>query len=159
MSRVAEWVGRFHTPAGRWILSEVDSNVGDALPGLRDATQEYLDRHRPALRESILGGAGGIDAAQEHSKVMDGLLTSLFCAAHTTAGFPLDGATNRVALVGVGGIGRGLVGVHSDIDLLFLCDDPLGEAGRENHQQQSNNMKSFGSEKSSGNMTTFVKKF
>lgn len=90
---------------------------------LRDTCRDYLSTHRAGLVSAISAGQRGLVAAEGYARMYDGLLSSLCCAAtaELRAGGP---ALGRVALVAVGGYGRRLMGPHSDLDVLFLCDDP-----------------------------------
>jgi len=90
-------------------------------PSLGDCCDGYLEGYRGRFEADVRRGASGVDAASSFSRALDGLLGALYCAADAAAGPTSDA---RVALVAVGGYGRGLVGLGSDVDVLFLCDDP-----------------------------------
>ena len=95
----------------------------DALaPSLGATCAEYLERYRDGLAERLRHGESGVDVARSLSQVLDGLLSALFCAADAAARETAE--RPRVALVAVGGYGRGTLGLSSDVDLLFLTDDP-----------------------------------
>jgi [protein-PII] uridylyltransferase len=73
------------------------------------------------IRRRFEAGAGGEQAVREHCFLMDQLIRSLHDFA-TTHVFPLANPTaaERLAIVAVGGYGRGELAPHSDVDLLFL---------------------------------------
>jgi [protein-PII] uridylyltransferase len=91
-------------------------------PRLSEACTDYLSRHFQLLREAVEAGQDGVTIAERHARVYDGLLQSLCCAADPAAERAKRG--RRLALVAVGGYGRRMVAPYSDIDVLFLCDDP-----------------------------------
>jgi [protein-PII] uridylyltransferase len=83
----------------------------------------YLDRHRNELLDLLSSDASsGIELARRHAKIMDGLLTSFFPAAAATVRRKPRGP---VLLAAVGGYGRRLLGLRSDLDVrLFTSDAP-----------------------------------
>jgi [protein-PII] uridylyltransferase len=93
-------------------------------PALRGACTDYLGCYHERLKEAVHRGDAGVQVAREHARILDGLLGALYCASDAAARGRGHGGAGRVALVAVGGYGRGLVGLHSDVDVLFLCDEP-----------------------------------
>jgi len=99
-------------------------DLGRLAPGLAATCDEYLVKYRAQLELAARAGEGGIAVARKLSRSLDGLLGALYCASDAAARSRGRGPSGRVALVAVGGWGRGLVGLRSDVDVLFLCDDP-----------------------------------
>ncbi len=93
------------------------------VPSFRDTCRDYLTTHRSSLAAAVEAGQRGLLVSEGYARMYDGLLGSLCCAAaaeHHAGEQPLG----RVALIAVGGYGRRLMAPHSDVDVLFLCDDP-----------------------------------
>lgn len=99
-------------------------DLGRLAPTLAGTCDDYLKSYRAKLEASARAGKTGIALAHEHSRVLDGLLSALFCASDAASRVQGRRAKGRLALVAVGGWGRSRVGLRSDIDALFLCDDP-----------------------------------
>ncbi|MFO0556535.1 MAG: [protein-PII] uridylyltransferase [Polyangiales bacterium] len=88
-------------------------------PSIVAATRQFLSAHRTPIRQAALRGEGGTALAAKTATLYDGLLSAFFCAAAAKCG--LVGAP--VALLAVGGYGRGLVALGSDLDVLVLAQD------------------------------------
>ncbi len=99
-------------------------DLATIAPGLRRACEEYRFTHRARLAEMVRAGESGVKVAAEHARVLDGLLSALFCAASAAARMNSCTPAGRTALLSVGGYGRGLLGIQSDLDVVLLCDDP-----------------------------------
>ncbi len=90
--------------------------------GLESVLRHVLDDGLTLLRGHLDGGASGIALVTAMSRLVDTVLKELF--AHILKG-PSGGADDRMALVAVGGYGRGELAPHSDLDLLFLLAGPV----------------------------------
>src|SRR5450432_2418639 len=93
---------------------------GDRRP-LLGVFKTALASGHDEIRRRFEAGAGGEQTVREHCFLIDQLIRTLYDFA-TTHVFPLANPTSaeRLAIVAVGGYGRGELAPHSDVDLLFL---------------------------------------
>ena len=107
-------------------MSEVSSPVvdlGGLAPSLGKTCSGYLGGYRRAFEDAVRRGDSGVATARAHARALDGLLGALYCAADAATRVLGQGPRGRVALVAVGGYGRSTLGLNSDVDVVFLCDD------------------------------------
>jgi len=88
-------------------------------------TRDYVTTLRRELYHYHKEGLGGYDFAVIFCNYIDRLIKTLY---RFTSGIP----NNTVAVVAVGGYGRGELNAHSDIDLLFLYQDTISEGFQNN---------------------------
>ncbi len=111
--------------AGRQLAAVEGLRPGEQLPAYRRFLK--IEEHRLRLRHRA--GGGGLDICRARVELLDILLRQLFTHAWEAAR-QRDGHAPEppVALLAIGGYGRGELNPFSDVDLLFLHDLPT--AGR-----------------------------
>jgi [protein-PII] uridylyltransferase len=98
-------------------------DLGGLAPALGKTCSGYLGGYRRAFEDAVRRGDPGVVTAHSHARALDGLLGALYCAADAATRALGREPRGRVALVAVGGYGRLTLGLNSDVDVVFLCDD------------------------------------
>lgn len=98
-------------------------DLGGLAPSLGKTCNRYLGGYRRAFEDAVRRGDSGVVTAHAHARAFDGLLSALYCAADAATRAVSQQPRGRVALVAVGGYGRLTLGLNSDVDVVFLCDD------------------------------------
>jgi [protein-PII] uridylyltransferase len=104
------------------VLAEEDRAAADLRPALLAALKEALAAGRAAVRASLEeDGASGEEVVRANARLIDEALRRIFAFASDRV-YPAANPTEaeRIALLAVGGYGRGELAPYSDIDLLFL---------------------------------------
>lgn len=105
---------------------EADATARLPLPPGRAAQEEIarfraflkLETHR--LKLAHRNGAGGLEICQARAAILDHIIRQLWEAALNTLSPQARKEFPPIAVVGLGGYGRGELNPHSDIDLMFL---------------------------------------
>ncbi len=105
-------------------LSEAAEHAGAGAPGRQAVLatlKEALEAGRHEICRRFDDGAAGPLTAAGTTFLIDQLIVCLYVhAAERVYPEPNPTAADRLALVAVGGYGRGELAPHSDVDLLFL---------------------------------------
>jgi len=102
------------------------AKAGLRLPPGRSAAEELgrfkaflkLETHRLKIRHRA--GGGGHEICHARAEMLDQILEYLWVAAMHNLPGPRPKMLSRVALIALGGYGRGELNPHSDIDFMFL---------------------------------------
>src|SRR6202051_2235008 len=104
--------------ADRQLTTEGSRRLRERL----DLYKKFLKIEEHRLRLKHYSGAGGLEIVRDRSALLDIVLRHLFEGA-------LEGSSYAekpppVALLAIGGYGRGELSPYSDVDILFLHDSP-----------------------------------
>jgi len=102
--------------------ASIVERLGAAAPNLHAELLDYLQRHRATLDTDVrsAGASCGVPASTFAARMYDGLLDTLFRCVATVV--PNGKMANRRALGAVGSYGRGILGLHSDVDVRLIVD-------------------------------------
>ena len=120
------------------LLKKIEANAEArlTLPPGRAAGQEIarfraflkLETHR--LKLAHRNGAGGLEICQARSAILDHIIRQLWIAALNTLSPQARKEFPPIAVVALGGYGRGELNPHSDIDLMFLHEGQVAGHSR-----------------------------
>ncbi|WP_370643271.1 [protein-PII] uridylyltransferase [Roseomonas cutis] len=105
-----------------------------AGPLSRDMAIALLRRRLAKVQSSVqqefeTGEMPGLIAGRRLGALMDGVITAIHAYSLAVVGRE-EASRPPFALAATGGYGRGVVAPFSDTDLLFVSEQPLGQAGR-----------------------------
>ena len=95
-----------------------------AAGGLAQTLRTHYEAESERIRLDFAAGHDGRLAIRRRAGLVDSLALRLW-NEHVA---PQQAASPGLALMAIGGYGRGLLYPHSDVDLLFLCDKTLPDA-------------------------------
>src|SRR5271167_4652136 len=88
-----------------------------STPTVDPALRSYYKEESERVRRDFEGNGSGRACTQDRTQLVDKLLL------HLWAPEPSLQTNTGIALVALGGFGRRSLYPHSDVDLLFLCED------------------------------------
>ena len=122
----------------RTLLEKIEAHAVErlTLPAGRLPSQELnrykrflqLEAHR--LKMLHRSGAGGLEVCRARATMMDVLLRSILEPVKAHVPPPARGGTPAIALVAIGGYGRGELNPFSDIDFMLLHNAELDSRGK-----------------------------
>ena len=100
-------------------LAQGGTAKADLRPSIVKVLKTALEQAHCLAEMQLIADGDGTRCAEALSLAEDEIIRSLFDLANTTL-FPARGTEERIAIVAVGGYGRGTLAPGSDIDLLFI---------------------------------------
>ncbi len=101
-------------------LRQLTSEGSRRLRERLDLYKKFLKIEEHRLRLKHYSGAGGLEIVRDRASLLDVVLRHLFDGALEGSGFAER--MPPVALLAIGGYGRGELNPYSDVDILFLHD-------------------------------------
>ncbi|MBV8099451.1 MAG: [protein-PII] uridylyltransferase [Verrucomicrobia bacterium] len=113
---MAQHLEKILAHAERQLVSEGKERLRERL----NLYKKFLKLEEHRLRLKHYSGAGGLEVVRDRATLLDVVLRHLFDGALEFSPFATQ--TPPVALLAIGGYGRGELNPYSDVDILFLHD-------------------------------------
>src|ERR1700757_4321941 len=113
---MAQHLEKILAHAERQLVSEGKERLQERL----NLYKKFLKLEEHRLRLKHYSGAGGLEVVRDRATLLDVVLRHLFDGAVEFSSFATQ--TPPVALLAIGGYGRGELNPYSDVDILFLHD-------------------------------------
>ncbi|HYZ75536.1 MAG TPA: [protein-PII] uridylyltransferase [Chthoniobacterales bacterium] len=113
---MAQHLEKILAHAERQLISEGKERLRERL----NLYKKFLKLEEHRLRLKHYSGAGGLEVVRDRATLLDVVLRHLFDGAVEFSPFATQ--TPPVALLAIGGYGRGELNPYSDVDILFLHD-------------------------------------